>query len=105
MVSGAAKALDELLVAPVVLALEIVEQPAALTDHHQATPGMEILLVRLQMIGQILDALGQDRDLDLGRAGVAFGLVAYSLISACLRSAVIDIESPFRLEVEHAHRA
>ena len=55
---------------------------------------MEILLVRLQVLGQIADALAQDRDLDFGRAGV-FGFVAYSLMTACLRSAVIDIVSPF----------
>src|SRR4029077_5219629 len=46
------KALDQLLVAPFVLAPEIVQQPPALPDHDQQTAArVEILLMRLQMIG------------------------------------------------------
>ena len=55
---------------------------------------MEILLVRLQMLGQIADALAQDGHLDFRRT-VSFAFVAYSLMTACLRSAVIDIINPF----------
>src|SRR6516162_7747428 len=69
-----AKALDQLPVALLILLLQIVQQPAPLADHHQqAAAGMEILLVRLEMIGQVLDALGQQRHLNLRRTRIAFG--------------------------------
>ena len=35
---------------------------------------MVVLLVRLEMLGQVDDPLGQDRDLDFRRSGVALGL-------------------------------
>ena len=53
---------------------------------------MIVLGVAFEVLGQVVDALGEDRDLDLGRSGVALAL-ACSLMSACLRSAVIDIRS------------
>ena len=86
-------------------ALEVVEQAAALADHHQqAAARVVVLLVRLEVLGQVGDALGQDRDLHLRRTGVAL-LVAYSPMSACLRSAVIDIRaSGPRRQIEDTHR-
>src|SRR5687768_5818641 len=70
-----AQAADDLGVARVVLLLQVIEQTTALPDHdQQAATGMEILLVALQMFRQILDPLGEDRDLDLGRSGVVVAL-------------------------------
>src|SRR4029077_7541149 len=47
------KALDEFLVAPFVLALEVIEQAPPLADHHQqTTAGMEILLMGLEVVGE-----------------------------------------------------
>ncbi len=54
---------------------------------------MIVLRVGLEMLGQVVDALGQDRDLDLGRTRIALGAGACSLMISCLRSAVIDIVS------------
>src|SRR5215469_16423813 len=55
---------DQLLVAAGVLALEILEQAPALADHHQqATARMKILVVAAEMLGEVLDPLGQDGDL------------------------------------------
>jgi hypothetical protein len=34
---------------------------------------MIVLLVGLEVLGQVLDPLGEDRDLHLGRARIAFG--------------------------------
>ena len=34
---------------------------------------MVVLRVGLEMLGQVVDALGEDRDLDFGRTGVALG--------------------------------
>lgn len=47
-----------------VLLLQVSEHVAALTNHlQQATTGMVVVLVLLQMLGELLDALGQDCDL------------------------------------------
>lgn len=52
---------------------QVVEQIAAMTDHfEQAAAGVVILGVNLQMRGELVDAIGQDRDLNLGRAGIGF---------------------------------
>ena len=57
-----------------VLLLQVSEHVAALTNHlQQATTGMVVVLVLLQMLGELLDALGQDCDLYFRRTGV--GLV------------------------------
>ena len=65
---------DDLAVAIDVRLLEVVEKAATLADElEQATARMVVLLVGLEVLGEIGDALGDERDLDLGRAGV--GLV------------------------------
>jgi hypothetical protein len=59
------------LVTADVLALQIFEQAAALTDHHQQpAAGAVVFLVGLQMFRQMVDPLREQRDLDIGRAGV-----------------------------------
>src|SRR5574337_27842 len=66
-----AETADQRLVALGVLALQIAEQAAAMIDHLQkTTAGMVVFLVRLEMVGQLLDARGQQRDLYLRRTGV-----------------------------------
>jgi len=37
----------------------------------QATSGVVVLLVGLEVLGELTDALGEERDLHLGRTGVA----------------------------------
>src|SRR5437773_5960177 len=52
---------------------QVVEQRAALADQHQQpAPRMMILRVLLEVLGQAVHPLGQERDLDFGRARVAF---------------------------------
>ena len=54
------------LVAADVGVLQVIEQAAALADHHQqTTAGAVILFVALQMLGQMVDALRQERDLHI----------------------------------------
>src|SRR3569623_648196 len=66
-----AEALDQLLVAALVDALDVVEQRAAgLHQLQQATAGMVILGVGLEVLGQVVDACAEDRNLDFGRAGI-----------------------------------
>ena len=68
-----AEALDELAVAGDVGAREVIEKAAALGDHDdEAAAGVVVLLVGLQVAGQIADALGKEGDLDFDGAGVGF---------------------------------
>src|ERR1700719_2245810 len=74
-----AELLDQALVAAFVGALEIVEKLATLLHHlQQASPRMIVLHVSLEMLGEIIDPFGRDRDLPLRRPGVA-GLLRVSL--------------------------
>ena len=68
---------DDGAVALDVVLRHIVQQTAALADHlEQAHTAVVVLLVHLQVLGELIDALGEDGDLDLGGAGVALmGLV------------------------------
>src|ERR1700742_2036465 len=62
---------DQGAVALQVRALEVTEHPPALTDQHQqAATRVVIFRVRPQVIGEFVDPLGQQRDLDLGGTGV-----------------------------------
>src|SRR5690606_23351378 len=63
---------DQPFVTRLILLLHVVEKAAALTHHlQQATARMVVLRVTLEMFGEVGDALGEDRDLHLGGAGVA----------------------------------
>src|SRR5260221_1677018 len=63
-----AEAVDQRAVGLDVLALEVVEQAAALAHHgEQPAARMEILDVRLEMLGEHVDPLGEERDLHFGR--------------------------------------
>jgi len=47
-------------------ALEVVQKTPALRDHlEQAAPRMVIFLVRLEMLGQLVNALAEQRNLHL----------------------------------------
>src|ERR1700751_2743372 len=62
---------DQRLVTADARPLEIVQQTSPLADHdEQPAPRMEVLLMAPQVIGEITDALAQDRHLDLRRSGV-----------------------------------
>src|SRR5207245_6786376 len=63
---------DELPIAFQVHALQVLQQAAALADHFQeAALPMVVLGVRPEVIGQAVDPLGEQRDLDRGGARVA----------------------------------
>src|SRR4029450_2885068 len=56
-----------------VLSLQILEKPPALADQHQQSPArVMVLRMRLEMLREAVDALGQKRNLDLRGAGVPF---------------------------------
>jgi hypothetical protein len=65
---------DERAVALDVGALEIAQQTPALADEHeQPAAGVMVLLVRTQVLGELVDPAREQRDLHLGRPGVALG--------------------------------
>ena len=54
-----------------ILLLQVCEHAAALTYHlQQTTTGMVIMLVLLQMLGELLNALSQDSDLYFRGTGI-----------------------------------
>src|SRR5882757_1826575 len=70
---------EQRLVAHLVLPLDVIEQRTASGDHFQKTPARMIVLhVGFEVPGEVIDAFRQDRNLNLGRAGVA-GLVGIRL--------------------------
>ena len=79
--------LDDRAVTLDVVLCQIVQKIAAMTDHLKKTAAaVVVLVVCLQMLVQIVDAVGQNCDLNLGRTGVAFmGLVLLDdLLLNCL---------------------
>ena len=66
-----AETLDQGAVTLDVDAHEVVEQISSLANHlQQAAAAVMILVVGLEMLGQVVDPVGKDRDLYLGGTGV-----------------------------------
>src|SRR4029078_10107397 len=66
-----AELLDYARVALLVLALHVSERLAARAHHLQeAAARMVVFLVRLEVLGEVVDALGEDGDLHFRRAGI-----------------------------------
>lgn len=65
--------LKELVVLGKIVLLEVVEQLATAAGHlKEAAAAVEVFAVRAQMLGQVIDASGEQCDLDFGRAGILF---------------------------------
>ena len=78
-----AELVDNRPVPPRILILQIFQESPPLPDQHQqAPPRVVILRVGLEMLGQSVDALGEERDLHLGRSCVA--LVRLELLDQAL---------------------
>src|SRR3954452_13446420 len=62
---------------------QVVQQPATPADQQeQAPPAVVVVLVLLEVLGEVADPAGQHRDLHLGRAGVPLdrGVVGHDLL-------------------------
>src|SRR3954469_19788007 len=69
-----AEALDDVAVPLDLGLLQVVQQPAALADEQQqAATAVVVVLVLLEVLGEVADAVAEQRDLHLGRTGVALG--------------------------------
>ena len=67
---------NQLAVALYIATLHVIEQTAALADHlEEAAPRGVVLHVRLEVLGEVRDLLGEERDLDLGGARVTVVLL------------------------------
>ena len=77
---------DDIAIAIRIVRLQVIQQAAALADQlQQSAPRSVILLVRLEVLGQFGNTRTQNRDLDLGRAGVCIvGAEAFN--QGCLLS-------------------
>ena len=63
--------LNDGLVTFEVFAFQVIEQLSSFRRHHEQAPsGMEILSVGLQVLGQVVDPLRQQRNLDIRRTSV-----------------------------------
>ena len=59
------------LVPSQILAVEIIQQAAALADHHEQTAaGAVIFHIALEMLGEVVNPFGQKGDLHIRGAGV-----------------------------------
>lgn len=68
-----AKAFDNLAIPIRVPTVQIIQQPAALIDHHdQTAPGCMIFYVGLEVCGQVTDPLAQKCNLDFRRSRVLY---------------------------------
>src|SRR3954447_23636783 len=68
------EALDDRAVPVDLGLLQVVEQTTALADQQQqTTTAVVVVLVLLEVLGEMADAVRQQRDLHLRRAGVALG--------------------------------
>lgn len=87
---------DQVGVAGFVLALQVVQQLAALRDQlQQTTTRMVVFLVGLEVLGQGGNARRQDRHLHFGEPVSPF-LVANSVMTRFFSSTVIDIGISFQ---------
>src|SRR5262245_9316179 len=67
-----AQPLDQDAIAILIFAAEVGQQPPAATDQLEQTPArVMIVRMQLQVLDQLVDTFGQQRDLDLGGASVA----------------------------------
>ena len=63
--------LQDLVVFGEIFALEVIKQLATAGGHLQkAAAGVEVFAMRAQVLGQVIDPGGEQRDLDFARAGV-----------------------------------
>ena len=82
LLSQAELANDRAVTLDIVL-LQVVQQTSSVTDHLlQTAAAVEVLLVGLQVLGQVSDAVGQNSNLYFGRTCVA-------LVSSILRDDVV----------------
>src|SRR5688572_32704112 len=90
--------LDDRAIPLGLLVPQILQEPSPLADEHQQpAAGVVILRMALEVLGQTVDALGQERNLNLGRTGVA-------LVSAeLLDQAPLAVERQRHREASNRH--
>ena len=65
--------LDDCTVTSNIVLLEVRKKISSVTNHLQeATATVVVLVISLHVLGQVVDAVGQKCDLNLGRTGITF---------------------------------
>jgi hypothetical protein len=71
--SSQAQLLDDASVSLDVGLCQVIQQPSSLSYKHQKPPaGVVIFLVSLEVLGEVIDSLGEDGNLHFGGPGVPF---------------------------------
>ena len=66
------KLLDKRVVVALVISFEVAQVRAAISHHLEQTAArMEVLRILLEVLGELVNLLGKERDLHIGRAGVS----------------------------------
>ena len=72
MLLADAELADDLRITIRIVLFEVIEEATATADHHEETPpGGMVLLVGLEVFGQLPDPLTEDSDLHFGRTRIA----------------------------------
>lgn len=73
-----AKLIDQLAISIYIAAFQVIEQFPALTNHlKQSLTRVMIVRVYLEMFRELVDAFGQQRDLDFDRTGILVGTLKF----------------------------
>ena len=78
LLSTKTEATDEAAVALNVVVPDVGQKTTATTNEaHETAAGVVVTFVHLEVPGEVVDALGEKRNLDLGRAGVGVVLLVF----------------------------
>lgn len=76
--------LDKSRVTTLIIGLEVTQVSAAIGHHLEKTAtGMEILRILLEVLSELINLLGEERNLHIGRASVSF-VYCNALYDRCL---------------------
>jgi hypothetical protein len=73
------KSRNQVLIAALVVGLQIIQESPPMIDHaQQSSTGVMILLVRAEVLGELVDSSGQQRNLDFRRTCVLRAATEFS---------------------------
>ena len=79
---------NDILISAFAFAFQIIQKVAAFAHHfHQPQTRMRIFGMGIEVVDQVVDSDGPDRDLNFGRTGI----IGIQAITSCFLSLVIDI--------------
>jgi hypothetical protein len=77
-----------------ILAAQVIKKPTPLANHHeQSAASVVIAFMKAKVLGEMIDSLGQQSHLHLGRPGVAFAMAKLSNDLLCALHDARNLES------------